>query len=75
MDYIIALLQTKKGNNAIAVQVCKLIKRKIFTPVKADGQGGTNAVETAKLVFLTTQRLGAGIIDLFVLDRGPQWDS
>jgi hypothetical protein len=35
---------------------------------------GTDAEATAKLVYLSIQRQGVGIIDLFVLDQGPQWD-
>jgi hypothetical protein len=35
---------------------------------------GTDVETTAKLVYLSIQRQGVGIIDLFVLDRGPQWD-
>jgi len=35
---------------------------------------GTDTEATAKLVYLSIQRQGVGIIDSFVLDRGPQWD-
>jgi hypothetical protein len=39
-----------------------------------EGEDGTSAVETAKLVYLSMRRQGVGIIDTFVSDRGPQWD-
>ena len=54
MDHIIKLPRTKDGYNAIAVQVCRLTKRRVFTPIKAiDKNGSTDAVKTAKIVFYT----------------------
>jgi hypothetical protein len=48
----------------------------VFTPIRAtDEDGSTDAVETAKIVFNTAQRMGVGMIDSFVSDRGRQWDS
>ena len=73
MDFITQLPPTKQGHNTIAVQVCRLTKRRIFTALRA-GNDGLSAKETAKLVFRTAQRLGAGMIDSFVSDRGSQWD-
>jgi hypothetical protein len=35
---------------------------------------GTDAMATAKLVYLSMRRQGVGLIDSFVSDRGPQWD-
>jgi hypothetical protein len=35
---------------------------------------GTDAMATAKLVYLSMRRQGIGLIDSFVSDRGPQWD-
>jgi len=71
MDFITKLPATKKGNNCIVVMVCRLLKRRILEAM-VEGEGGTSAEETAKLVYLTMRRQGVGIIDTFVSDRGPQ---
>jgi hypothetical protein len=39
-----------------------------------EGDKGTSAEETAKLVYLSMQQQGVGMINTFVSDRGPQWD-
>jgi hypothetical protein len=73
MDFITQLPSTKQGHNTIAVQVCRLTKRRIFIALRA-GNNGLSTKETAMLIFRTAQRLGAGMIDSFVSDRGSQWD-
>ena len=75
MDHIVKLPKTIQGCNAIAVQICRLTKARVFTPITANEEGATDAKETAKLVFKTAQRKGVGIIDSFVSNRGSQWDS
>jgi hypothetical protein len=71
MDFIVKLLETKKGFNVIAVIVCRLTKRHILEPM-TKGEDGTSAEETAKLVYLSMRRQGVGMIDTFVSNRGPQ---
>jgi Integrase zinc binding domain len=73
IDFIVKLLETKKGFNVIAVIVCRLTKRRILKPM-AKGEDSTSAEETAKLVYLSMRRQGVGMINTFVSDRGPQWD-
>jgi hypothetical protein len=73
MDFVVKLPTTKQGNNTIAVIVCRLSKRRILEPMSDVGKG-TDAEATAKLVYLSMRRQGVGMIDSFVLDRGPQWD-
>jgi len=73
MDFVVKLPQTKKGYNCMAVIVCRLTKRQILEPM-VEGDKGTSAEETAKLVYLNMRRQGVGMIDSFVSDRGPQWD-
>jgi hypothetical protein len=73
MDFVTHLPVTPRGFNAIAVMVCRLTKRRILEPVVAS-ENGTDALATAKLVYLTMRRQGIGLIDSFVSDRGPQWD-
>jgi hypothetical protein len=75
MDHIVKLPRTIRGCNAIAVQVCRLTKARVFAGILADEDGATDAKATAKLVFETAQRKGVGMIDSFVSDRGSQWDS
>ena len=54
MDHIIKLPRTKVGCDAIVVQVCRLTKRRVFTPIKTiDENGSTDVIETAKIVFYT----------------------
>jgi hypothetical protein len=71
IDFIVKLLTTKRGNNTIAVMVCRLLKRRILEPM-SDIDKGIDAEATAKLVYLSIRRQGVGIIDSFVSDRGPQ---
>ena len=73
MDFIIYLLVSPQGYNAIATIVCRLIKRRILEPMKALDKG-TDAIAIAKLVYLSMRRQGVGMIESFVSDRGPQWD-
>ena len=75
MDHIVKLPKTVQGCNAISVQVCRLTKARVFTAIRANEEGATDAKETAKLVFKTAQTKGVGMIDSFVSDRGSQWDS
>ena len=55
MDFITKLPTTKKGNNCIAVMVYRLSKRCILKAI-VEGEGGTSAEETTKLVYLTMRR-------------------
>jgi hypothetical protein len=71
MDFVVKLPTTKRGNNTIAVIVCRLSKRRILEPMSDVGKG-TDAEATAKLVYLSMRRQGVGMIDSFVSDRGPQ---
>jgi Chromo (CHRromatin Organisation MOdifier) domain len=73
MDFVTHLPETLRGNNAIAAIVCRLSKRRILEPMIAS-EKGTDAIATAKLVYLNMRRQGVGMIDSFVSDRGPQWD-
>ena len=63
-----------KGHNTIVIQVCRLTKQRVFTALTV-GDDGLSTEEIAKLVFETAQRMGVGMIDSFVSDRGSQWDS
>ena len=74
MDFITKLPTTIRGCNTIAIQVCRLTKRRVFSTIKA-GEDGLSTKEIAKLVFKIAQWMGVGMIDSFVLDRGSQWDS
>jgi hypothetical protein len=49
MDFIVKLLKTQWGNDAVAVIVCRLMKRRLFFPVT---ELGLSAEATAKLVYL-----------------------
>jgi hypothetical protein len=71
IDFVTKLPPTKKEFNCIAIIVCRLTKRRILEPI-TEGDEGTSAEETAKLVYLSIRRQGVGIIDTFVSDRGPQ---
>jgi hypothetical protein len=71
MDFIVKLPTTKRGNNTIAVIVCRLSKRRVLKAMSDVGKG-TDAETTAKLVYLSMRRQGVGMIDSFVSDRGPQ---
>jgi hypothetical protein len=73
MDFVTKLPPTRSGNNTIAVLVCRLTKRRILEPLIGNDDG-TSAKATAKLVYLTMRRLGVGLIETFVSDRGSQWD-
>jgi hypothetical protein len=73
MDFVVKLPKTKHRNNAIAVIVCRLTKRRILEAI-ADTDKGTSAEATAKLVYCSMRRQGVGMIDSFILDRGKQWD-
>ena len=73
MDFVTHLPKTLRGYNAIAAIVCRLTKRRILEPMIAADKG-TDAITTAKLVYLSMRRQGVGLIDSFVSDRGPQWD-
>jgi hypothetical protein len=73
MDFVTHLPKTLRGYNAIAAIVCRLTKRRILEPMIAADKG-TDAMATAKLVYLSMRRQGVGLIDSFVSDRGPQWD-
>ena len=73
MDFIVKLPTTTTGFDTIVVIVCRLTKRRILHPMTR-GNNGTDAEETAKLVYLQIRRQGVGMIDTFVSDRGPQWD-
>jgi hypothetical protein len=71
MDFVTKLPQTKKGFNCMAVIVCRLTKRRILEPM-TEGDEGTSAEETAKLVYLSIRRQRVSIIDTFVSDKGLQ---
>jgi hypothetical protein len=66
----VKLPRTIKGFNAIAVIVWRLIKRCILV-LMTEGEDGTSAEETAKLVYLSIRRQGVGMIDTFVSDKEP----
>jgi hypothetical protein len=51
--------------------MCRLLKRRILKLITDIGKG-TDVETTAKLVYLSIRQQGVGIIDSFVLDRGPQ---
>jgi hypothetical protein len=55
MDFIIKLLETKKGFNVIAIIVYQLTKRHILEPM-TKGEDGTSTKETIKLVYLSMRR-------------------
>jgi hypothetical protein len=70
MDFVTHLPKTLRGYNAIAAIVCRLTKRRILELMIAADKG-TDAITTAKLVYLSMRRQGVGLIDSFVSDRGP----
>jgi hypothetical protein len=71
IDFVVKLLKTKRGNNALAVIVYQLTKRRILEAM-VDTDKGTSAKATAKLVYHSMRRQGVSMIDSFVSDQGKQ---
>lgn len=73
LDFVTGLPEVN-GYNAILNVVCRLTKMRHFIPCKADGELGTSAEETAKLM-LTHVWKHHGLFNTAVSDRGPQFVS
>lgn len=69
MDFITKLPTTRRGNDSIAVIVCRPTRRWLFFPLTG---AGLTAKSTAKLGFLQMRRLGVGLISSFLSDRGTR---
>jgi hypothetical protein len=52
MDFIVKLLETKKGFNIITIIVYQLTKRYILKPI-AEGEDSISAKEIVKLIYLS----------------------